>query len=155
MFEGSPCMPLAFMLHQRKYQTLHEDFFRILCRRIPNLKKTKVPIVTDREKGIMNASKDVLPNAQLLLCWNHLKQDVRRWLRSHGANQQDQKVYMDDIDTLLNSDSAQMFDEHYDKLSSNWSQPFKLYVDEHLMKDITDHCGKWILTPIRLYSPHS
>ena len=96
MFENSPCIPLAFMFHQKKYQSLHEDFLRILCRRVPNFKRCKVPTVTDREVGIMNAIKDVLPQAQLLLCWNHFKQDLRRWLRSHGANQQcPMKTYFD------------------------------------------------------------
>ena len=45
--------------------------------------------MTDDEKGIVESIKSVLPNLKWLRCWSHIFQDVRRWLRSHGALSQD------------------------------------------------------------------
>ena len=155
MFERSPCIPLAFMIHQRKYQSLHEDFFRILTRFIPNLKKSSFAIVTDREKGIINSITEVLPNVNLVLCWNHIKRDLRQWLRSHGASTQDLTVYMKDLDTLLNSDSKEEFDSSYISISSKWSDPLLAYFEKNLKRDIECHAGKWLLVQLSLYTPHS
>ena len=155
IFQNSPCIPLAFMLHQRKYQTLHEDFIRHLCRRIRNFQKSKCAIVTDREKGIMNAIELELPNAKLLLCWNHLRQDIRRWLRLHKAKQQDTSVYMVDIKVLLNCESLENFEDEYKSMSTKWSSAFKEYFDERVKSDISNHAGRWILTQFGSYINHS
>ena len=155
MFESSPCIPLAFMIHQRKYQSLHEDFFRILTRYIPNLKKSSLAIITDREKGIINSITEVLPNANLLLCWNHIKRDLRQWLRTHGASTPDIKVYMKDLDTFLNSDSKEEFNSSYVSISSKWSEVLVTYFEKHLKKDIECNAGKWLLVQLSLYTPHS
>lgn len=155
MFKDSPCIPLAFMLHQRKYQSIHEDFFRILRRKIPQLKTSKVPIITDRERGIVNAISSELPSSNLLLCWNHLKQDFRRWLRNHGAASDEVKVYMDDLNTLLNCDSEDQFDTTLEHLTTRWTASVTDYFNKNLKKDITLYAAKWILTPLQLYTPHS
>ena len=73
-FCGSPIIPLAFLIHDRKFQVSHEKLFSKLTEKIPNLKKTKVPIIIDREKGICNATK-LVPNLSPILCWNHIHQD--------------------------------------------------------------------------------
>ena len=57
MFKENPVIPIAFMLHERKFQSCHSDFVNILKSKIPNLNSTNVTIVTDREKGIIGARK--------------------------------------------------------------------------------------------------
>ena len=48
-FIGSPIIPLAFLVHDQKYQVSHEKLFSKLATKIPNLKKKKVPIIIDNE----------------------------------------------------------------------------------------------------------
>ena len=57
IFENDPVIPLAFMLHERKFQMVHECFWQHLVTKIPNLKKVPVPVVVDKEPGITNAMK--------------------------------------------------------------------------------------------------
>ena len=80
-FNGSPIIPLAFLTHDRNFQVSHEKLFTKLSEKIPNLKKKKVPIIIDREKGINNAKK-LSPNLGPILCWNHICQDIKHWVRS-------------------------------------------------------------------------
>ena len=111
--------------------------------------------MTDREKGIINAIELELPNAKLLLCWNHLRQDIRRWLWLHKAKQQDTSVYMADIKVLLNCESLENFEDEYKSMSTKWSSAFKEYFDERVKSDISNHAGRWILTQFGSYIPHS
>ena len=97
MFNESPVIPVAFLIHDRKFQKLHERFFEQFVEQIPNLGKESVKIVTDREVGITNALQNVFPNAHVLHCWNHIIRDLKFWLKKHGASQDDILVYKQDI----------------------------------------------------------
>ena len=61
LFEGDPVIPVAFMLHERKFQNVHERFWQHLLTKIPNLKSTPVPVVVDKEMGITNAIAKTVP----------------------------------------------------------------------------------------------
>ena len=77
LFENSPIMHVAFMIHERKFQSVHETFFNILLKQLPRLKKCRnLPIIIDREKALFNAIQKILPNVTVLLCWNHIKRDL-------------------------------------------------------------------------------
>ena len=78
-------MPALFLLHERKFQQCHQQLFKEAIKHVPALKTVKHPIVTDEEKGIVNAVEDCLPNIVRVRCWNHIIRDVTRWLRAHGA----------------------------------------------------------------------
>ena len=54
LFRTSPVVPALFLIHERKYQRVHEAFLDCLAELVPNLKKGKcnVPLVTDEEVGI-------------------------------------------------------------------------------------------------------
>ena len=47
IFREAPVIPAIFMLHERKYQQCHEDFFKYCLKLIPSLKNCRHPIVTD------------------------------------------------------------------------------------------------------------
>ena len=155
LFENSPVIPLAFMIHRRKYQSLHEDFLRNLCKHIPNLQKSTVPIITDRERSITNALTNVLPNAQVFYCWNHFKQDIIRWLGTHKAAKDETRVYLNHIEQILMSATEDEFHDNIAQLSATWSQPFLEYFDKHLKKDIEQHAGRWLIEPLNIYNPYS
>ena len=55
-FEEMPVIPLIFMLHMDRLQTIHEFFFSRVAELIPQIAESKnVIIVTDAEKAITNA----------------------------------------------------------------------------------------------------
>ena len=55
MFKESPVIALGFMVHKRKFQKCHEQFLEVIKGKILQLGKKTVPIVTDREVGIVDA----------------------------------------------------------------------------------------------------
>lgn len=99
IFNGDPVIPLAFLIHDRKFQKCHETFFRhfILCEKISNLKVNPIPIVCDREIEITNAINNVFPDCQVPHCWNHLKNDFKYWLQKQSASQSDIAIYIHDV----------------------------------------------------------
>ena len=115
MFEEKPVIPLAFMVHERKFQKCHEQFLDLIKEKIPNLERKNVPIVTDRETGIVNAFTKILPNSKLLICWNHILRDLKFWLSKHGGTPVDLKVY----DNTLGS----FCDVNHRKSSNSFMKP--------------------------------
>lgn len=70
MFSEKPCIPVAFMIHERKFQKCHEQFLEVVKLKVPKLKTTNICVVTDREIGIINAFQNVFPLSKLFVCWN-------------------------------------------------------------------------------------
>lgn len=72
-FASSPVMPLLFLIHDRKFQNVHEEVMKHTSTVVPSLRKSgvSVPIVTDDETGICKAIDTYLPNLVRLRCWNH------------------------------------------------------------------------------------
>ena len=54
IFSSSPVIPFLFLLHERKFQSCHEELMRESAKRVPNLVNGKkdIPLVTDEEVGI-------------------------------------------------------------------------------------------------------
>ena len=94
LFQEAPIMPALFLLHKRKFQQCYQQLFKEAIKHVPALKTVKHPIVTDEEKGILNAVEDCLPNIVSVHCRNHILRDVTRWLQAHGAPSQDVQEYI-------------------------------------------------------------
>lgn len=77
IYENSPTIPVAFMLHSKRDLKFHQRFFNVLKESVPNLKKTKSPIICDREPTLKAAINSILPNIPVVHCWIHLKKDVK------------------------------------------------------------------------------
>jgi len=62
-----------------------------------------VPIITDREKSIVSAFLNSIGIAKtnLTFCHSHLICDVKHWLHTYNANQDDLKVYLNEIKSLI------------------------------------------------------
>ena len=155
MFEESPVIALGFMVHERKFQKCHEQFLEVIKEKIPRLGKKTVPIVTDREVGIVNAITKVLPNARLLICWNHILRDLKFWLSKHGATQKDLSWYEDHVKQLLHCENENAFEVLHEKFRVLWSPPMVDYFDDNLLGTITNYAGRWILDELDLYNPYS
>ncbi len=90
----------------------HKEMFQVCIKKIPSLKKVACPIVTDKEKGIVNAVQQELSSLTLLFCWNHIIRDIRAWCRSHGAHV---AVYTEDVRQLLHSETKEDYDVKLEK----------------------------------------
>lgn len=101
LFEENPCIPAMFTIHERKYTETHQEMWRECCKRVPSLKTTQFPIVTDKEKSITNAISKELPAIKLLHCWNHIFRDVQLWCRKHAAPKADVAIYCEDLRNLF------------------------------------------------------
>ena len=74
-FDPSPIVPLAFLIHERKLQATHEDFFSHFKSICPKLDRAvNLIMVTDNETAITNSITMTFPNLSTFLCWNHLLQ---------------------------------------------------------------------------------
>ena len=85
LFEASPVIPARFLLHERKFQTVHEEFLRLISEKVPLLHRQEnlLPLVADDEKAICNAIDRILPSVYHLRCWNHTINSAKAWLRRH------------------------------------------------------------------------
>ena len=68
LFKETPLVPLAFVIHDRKFGSVHEHFFSFIKSAIPKISKKKIPIVIDREPCIRKAIQTILPDCPVLLC---------------------------------------------------------------------------------------
>ena len=103
MLDGSPVMPLGFLIHERKFKETHEFFFLEVKKEVTYFSSEKnpaVPLVTDDEKALHEAAEEVLDNVSTLQCWNHLINSLKMWLRQHGANTQEIPVLLQQVWSL-------------------------------------------------------
>lgn len=154
-FECSPTIPVAFYIHDRKSEEIHHDFWRKICKLVPNLNRETTVVVTDREKAVVNAIKKTVPNATLVHCWNHIFSDAMHWIRQHGGKGDDQTVYISHLRELLHASSEEEYEEILAKLSEIWSESFLEYYKSKLHQDIVQHSSKWVLEQHQIYDPYS
>jgi len=152
-FDSPPIFPLAYLIHERKLSKTHDDFFRHISNILPELQTaTNAIIVTDGEASIRTALHTHMPHIRAFLCWNHLLQDCKRWLRDHGAHTKSEiGYYVDTVRGLLQSSNEQEYKDSLIELTTIWSQPFA----EHFVKSIhpsIGHIGSWELRPYCLES---
>ena len=70
---------------------------------------------------------------------------------THNGRREDVTVYSNHVKKLLNSNSAENFEQTFNNLKVYWSQSFLNYFENHLKKDIVNHAGKWVLIESDLY----
>lgn len=155
IFEQKPCIPVMFMLHERKLTTTHLEMFRECVRKIPSLKKTSCPMVTDKEKAIIKAIKEEIPTLELLFCWNHIFRDIRTWCHKHGAPASDIAVYVADVQRLFHLATADEYEEQLHKLKKDWDAAFEDYYMKEIHCDVGLSVGRWVLEDKNVYNPYS
>ena len=85
LFQSSPVIPAAFLIHERKYQSVHEIMMSHMKTQIPSLQKLQspIPIVVDSETALGKAIENNLPGVKVVKCWNHVINAPKRWLQDH------------------------------------------------------------------------
>ena len=74
-----------FLLHERKFECVHDTFTAFIRKELPSLSDvtTPIPIVSDDERGICNAIDRHLTGVVRVSCWNHIINAAKVWLRKH------------------------------------------------------------------------
>ena len=119
-----------------------------------SLKTTIHPIVTDEERGIINAIAKTLPNVPQLRCWNHTFHSIKSWLRVHGAPSADVSVYLSDVRMLFHVSTREDYTKKLDEMKAKWSSPFYDYYLKNVEPDI-ESIARWSLEPLKVYDPFS
>ena len=125
-FTQKPIMPVAFVLHERKFDRVHEVFFQNVRDKIPSLKQCC--IVTDGESAIIKAVSSVMPEWKLVTCWNHIITDVEFWLKKHGASADEIAVYKNQMYELLRCETCVFLSSKIDSFTTTWSEAFVTYL---------------------------
>ena len=154
LFEKDPVIPAAFLLHERKHMSCHQEFFDVCCKLIPALKTTHKPIVTDEEQAYVKVISKSMPAAPHLRCWNHVVKATERWLRRHGATSDDVDVYRSDLKELLHLPTKEGYIKELSKKSEKWSAPFFDYFNNNIHPDI-ESLARWAIASYGVYSPYS
>ena len=127
LFKENPSIPAMFLIHERKFTETHEEMFKECCKQIPSLINMQFPIVTDKEKSIVNAIKGVLPAVKLVHCWNHILRDIQLWCRKHGAPKADISVYSEDLRDLFHSLNEKSYEQKLKVKRGVWDSLFEEY----------------------------
>ena len=132
LFKESPVVPALFLIHERKFQTAHEQLFEIAASKVSALTRKSFPVVTDEEKGIANAIKKHLPKATHLCCWNHIFQGVHYWCHHHNVKSAETQSFIADLRELFHKPTSKGYETELQQLSASWSNP----VFQYYMKNI-------------------
>nr|XP_047135375.1 uncharacterized protein LOC124805788 [Hydra vulgaris] len=133
-FNENPCMPIAFVLHDRKLDNVHKHFFKTFKSKLPIF--NQVVIVTDGESGMSKAIKKVLPKWNLVSCSNHIISDVDFWLKKHNACHEEIIIYKSQMQELLRCESELHLKVKIDTLRLSWSEAFSVYFSDYLYSRI-------------------
>ena len=144
-----------FLFHERKYTETHKEMFKEFVKHIPALKKTKSPMVIDKERAIVNAVKAEIDNIPVVHCWNHIFQDTRQWLKKHGAPSKDISHYSDDLFELFHSESKMQYEQQLAVISEKWDGAFQNYYQKEIHPEVPLSIGRWALERLHIYNPYS
>lgn len=154
LFKEAPVIPAAFLIHERKLITCHEQLFNVCSKLVPSLKTTNKPIVTDEEQAYVNVVGKYLQAAPHLRCWNHVVRDAQRWLQRHGAPSDDVTVYLSDMKELFHLCTEKEYSEQLSEMAKKWSAPFFEYYSNNIHCDINS-VARWAVEPYGVYCPYS
>ena len=128
LFQKNPVMPAMFMIHERKLKSTHDELMKIVASELPCLLHgtQTVSMVTDEEKGFVSID-EYLPKVCRFLCWNHIINAAKLWLKRHGATSSEIPVYISNVRDLFHQESKAEYELHLGQIKKSWSQPFLQY----------------------------
>jgi len=140
-FTERPIMPVAFMLHERKFQKFHVQFCEGIAEHLsPAVAGMLLHICTDGESGCSNAIQEVFPSWIIFNCWNHIVRDFEFWLKKHGAGKDEMSVYKSHVRNLLSSSTEEEYSMTLNSYCQTWSRAFAEYFDGCLEKKVVTSC---------------
>ena len=151
VFKQRPCIPAMFLIHERKFTATHQEILKACIEKVPSLLKVKCPLVTDREKAIVNAMKADLPGIKVVHCWNHIFRDVRMWCRKHGAPAGDISLYCDHLFQLFHSPTEVEYETRLEERRQVWDSTFESYYMKEIHPEVGQSIGRWVLQEHHVY----
>ena len=125
---------------------MHEDFlYHLNNTKFNNLKRCIV--VIDGELVLENTVSKVFKQRSIANCWNHILQDVERWVKNHGRKMDDCIIYKTHVRKLLDCKTEEQFLLKVTTLKPSWSAAFVQYFDNFLAKRIKK-AGQWYLLSV-------
>jgi hypothetical protein len=122
-FIENPIMPAIYMLHERKWEEVHDIFWQQVALVIPELRAgVYAYIVTDEEKAIVKAIEKNLPGVDFYRCWKHVIADVKASLSNLRIPQAEQDDYVDDVNALIRESSEKMYNKRLLECSLSWNK---------------------------------
>ena len=138
MFAEHPILPTAFVLHERKFGSVHEALFSYICPKLKSLHR--VVVVTDGEVGIEKAITTCCPSWSTVGCWNHIIRDVEFWVKKHSGGSAEGMVYKSHVRELLMCATQAEYDLKLQSLRAAWTSAFDTYFETSLEKRVCASC---------------
>ena len=155
LFRESPVIPALFLIHERKFQSVHEKLFEVAIDKVQTINTKSCAIVTDEEKSITNTIMQFAPNATRLRCWNHIFRASRHSLHARNIKNDEIKKFIADLCMLFHQPTVEAYNTKFKDVSSNWSSPILHYYTRNIHPDVNTSIGRWILEAVGVYSPFS
>jgi len=152
LFVESPVVPALFLIHERKFETAHEQLFKIAVSKVSALTRKSFQIVTDEEKAIVNAIEKYLPKATRLRCWNHIFRGARHWGHTHNIKADEVQGFVADLKQLFHKSSKEAYETEMQQLSVSWSNPVFKYYMKNIHPEMYTSIGRWVLETEGVYS---
>jgi len=129
LFGLSPVISAAFLLHERKFECMHDSFMAFIRKELPSLSNAKLStlIVTDDERGICNAI-----DKQLCMSVAGITSLMLQSSR-HGAKSAE---IPSNLRKLFHQPTWNAYLEKYESPERNWSPAFLDYFDENLHNEV-------------------
>ena len=151
LFEGSPFMPVAHVLHKILFSKSGDGFLSEIVNKIPRLKTVKGVIVVDPK--IASGVEKCLNTAQIVYSWSNLRRNAKSWMTN--TNEANRSKYMNELATLLESKSEINFDRQLELLKSTWDEAWSDYFSDSLEGDIRIRAGRWRLEELGVYCSYA
>lgn len=123
--ENDPVFSVAIMLHTRKFKEYHTNFLQKVLDELNVANLSNLPVICDRERGIVEALKSLECNFKLVYCGKHILRDVKAWVKKHGGKADDVKVLRDHTERIRDGSSNGEFNKLVKKFETLWSQSFE------------------------------
>jgi len=135
LLEKQCYFPLGFMIHTRKCESFHQIFWTLLSCKLGLSNNDALIIATDREPGIVNAIKTVLPTVPQVFCYNHILRNVRQWIFKEKLDADICK----DVGDLFQTKNMGQFEICLEEKMSVWPEKFKTYYHRYLALDVLNN----------------
>ncbi|CAF1427654.1 unnamed protein product [Didymodactylos carnosus] len=80
LFQERPTIPLCILLHDNKSEESHLQLTKLFSNNA--LIEKKCVLISDAELSFKNAFANQFPSLQMLRCYNHYQEDLKKWLKA-------------------------------------------------------------------------
>ena len=154
-FEGKPAIPSHFIIHEKGDKSAHTALFQVVQEMVPRFKTILSPIVTEGDEDKNMALTEMGLNLIPISSWKSVILEIKEWLYAHGATQQEVATGIEDIRSLMCSDTLGDYASNLVKCKENWGEPFQDYYMSKIDSLVQDKLGKWNIEKWGVFNPYT